>query len=86
LFKVLFSRPCCTDVVKPIARRQTRYIFGVDCTSDIRSGSLFVRPKIGAGGRAYWDAQWRYRTDDELWRQKTRRLGLAWQEPDGAGG
>jgi integrase len=58
----------------------------VDSISEIHSGSLFIRPKIGAGGRVYWDAQWRYRTDDELWRQKTRRLGLAWQEPDGAGG
>lgn len=55
--------------------------------SDVQQGSLFVRPKAGARGRVYWDAQWRYRVgDDERWRQKTRRLGLAWQEPDGEGG
>lgn len=56
-------------------------------TRDIQQGSLFVRPKAGAGDRVYWDAQWRYRVgEDGDWRQKTRRLGLAWQEPDGAGG
>jgi integrase len=59
----------------------------VETTFDIHQGSLFIRPKPGAGGRIYWDAQWRYRaTDAEPWRQKTRRLGPAWQEPDGAGG
>jgi integrase len=59
----------------------------VKSTLDVQQGSLFVRPKAAAGGRVYWDAQWRYRTSDtELWRQKTRRLGPAWQEPDGAGG
>ena len=59
----------------------------MDSASDVQQGSLFIRPKAGAGGRVYWDAQWRYRTtDDALWRQKTRRLGLAWQEPDGTGG
>lgn len=54
---------------------------------EVEQGSLFVRPKAGAKGRVYWDAQWRFRTGgDERWRQKTRRLGLAWQEPDGEGG
>ncbi|MGI8904100.1 MAG: tyrosine-type recombinase/integrase [Solirubrobacteraceae bacterium] len=54
--------------------------------SDVQQGSLFIRPKTGAGGRVFWDAQWRYRaTDDVLWRQKTRRLGPAWQEPDEEG-
>ena len=39
------------------------------------------------GGRTYWDAQWRYRAAaGESWRLKKRRLGLAWQEPDGNGG
>jgi integrase len=68
-----------------VAQRDT--VVDMDSISDVQQGSLFIRPKIGAGGRVYWDAQWRYRTTDEvLWRQKTRRLGLAWQEPDGAGG
>jgi integrase len=55
--------------------------------ADIEQTNLVVRLRAGAGGRAYWDAQWRYRTDStESWRLKKRRLGLAWQEPDGAGG
>ena len=46
-----------------------------------------IRLREGAGGRAYWDAQWRCRTaPGEPWRLKKRRLGLAWQEPDGSGG
>ena len=53
---------------------------------EVQQGSLFVRPKAGASGRVYWDAQWRYRVGSEPWRQKTRRLGPAWQEPDGSGG
>lgn len=49
--------------------------------------NLVVRLRSGSKGRAYWDAQWRYRTGDaEAWRLKKRRLGLAWQEPDGVGG
>lgn len=48
--------------------------------------NLVLRVRSGAGAKAYWDAQWRYRTVacDE-WRLKKRRLGLAWQEqgPDG---
>lgn len=45
-----------------------------------------VRVRAGAGGRAYWDAQWRYRTGPrEGWRLKKRRLGLAWQEQDTSG-
>ncbi|HET9720982.1 MAG TPA: hypothetical protein VFP55_12960, partial [Solirubrobacteraceae bacterium] len=55
-------------------------------SSDVQQSSLFVRPKAGAGGRVYWDAQWRFRVGPGPWRQKTRRLGPAWQEPDGAGG
>ncbi len=55
-------------------------------SDDIHQGSLFVRPKLGAGGRVCWDAQWRYRVGDGPWAQKTRRLGLAWQESDGNGG
>jgi integrase len=55
--------------------------------SSIEQGSLVLRIREGASARAYWDAQWRYRGDaDEPWRLKKRRLGLAWQEPDGEGG
>lgn len=52
----------------------------------VQQGSLFIRPKVGAGGRVFWDAQWRWRVGDGLWSQKTKRLGLAWLESDGAGG
>jgi integrase len=52
----------------------------------MQQSSLFVRPKAGSGGRVFWDAQWRYRVGSDPWRQKTRRLGPAWQEPDGNGG
>lgn len=53
----------------------------------IDQANLVVRLREGARGRAYWDAQWRYRTaPEEPWRLKKRRLGLAWQEPDGNGG
>jgi len=52
----------------------------------VQQSSLFVRPKAGSGDRVYWDAQWRYRVGDSPWAQKARRLGLAWLEPDGAGG
>jgi integrase len=48
--------------------------------------NLVLRLRSGAAGKSYWDAQWRYRTDDLEWRLKKRRLGLAWQEPDGEGG
>ena len=54
--------------------------------TEVKQSSLFVRVKEGAAGRVYWDAQWRYRVGSEPWRQKTRRLGPAWQEPDGDGG
>jgi integrase len=47
--------------------------------------TLLVRE--GTKGRAYWDAFWRYRVGrDAAWTQTKRRLGLAWQEPDGDGG
>ncbi len=37
---------------------------------EIQQGSLFVRPRVGAGGRIYSDAQWRYRDGtDGAWRQ-----------------
>lgn len=49
--------------------------------------NLVVRVRAGAGGKAYWDAQWRYRLGPrEEWRLKKRRLGLAWQERDASGG
>jgi hypothetical protein len=48
--------------------------------------NLVVRVRAGARGRAYWDAQWRYRTaPGDEWRLKKRRLGLAWQEQDASG-
>lgn len=48
--------------------------------------NLVLRARGGAGGKAYWDAQWRYRTaPEEEWRLKKRRLGLAWQEQDADG-
>lgn len=54
--------------------------------SEVQQGSLVLRLREGAGGRVYWDAQWRYRPSDaEQWRLKKRRLGLAWQEQDDAG-
>ncbi len=53
----------------------------------IEHASLVIRVRDGARGRVYWDAQWRYRAaPGEPWRLKKRRLGLAWQEPDGHGG
>lgn len=55
--------------------------------SDVEHGSLVVRLRAGAAGRVYWDAQWRFRmASGDDWRLKRERLGLAWQEPDGAGG
>lgn len=52
----------------------------------IEQTNLVVRIREGAGGRAYWDAQWRYRTaPGDTWRLKKRRLGLAWRERDGDG-
>lgn len=51
--------------------------------SGIEQSGLCVRPKSGSKGRTYWDAQWRYRIDGGPWKQKTRRVGLAWMEPDG---
>ena len=51
----------------------------------IEQSNLVVRTRAGAGDRAYWDAQWRYRLGDQPWRLKKRRLGLAWQEQDGDG-
>lgn len=53
----------------------------------IEQSSLILRPREGSGEKVYWDAQWRYRTaSSEPWRFKKQRLGLAWLEPDGAGG
>jgi integrase len=53
----------------------------------IEQVGLVIRLRSGARGKAYWDAQWRYRVaPKEPWRLKKHRLGLAWQEPDGAGG
>lgn len=51
----------------------------------VEQSNLVVRVRAGAGGRAYWDAQWRYRVGEQPWRLKKRRLGLAWQEQDGDG-
>ena len=49
----------------------------------IEQTNLVLRVRLGTAGRAYWDAQWRFRTGPtETWRLKKRRIGLAWQEQD----
>lgn len=49
--------------------------------------NLAVLIRAGSKGRVYWDAYWRYRVGSNSdWSQAKRRLGLAWLEPDGAGG
>jgi integrase len=49
--------------------------------------NLVVLIRAGASEKAYWDARWRYRiAESEPWRLVQRRLGWAWQEPDGSGG
>lgn len=54
--------------------------------SCLEQTNLLIRLRQGAKGKAYWDAQWRYRlAASEPWRLKKRRLGLAWQELDAAG-
>jgi integrase len=60
----------------------------VDAFPDsIQQTNLVLRPRGGSQNRVYWDAQWRVRTSaTEPWRLKKQRLGLAWLEPDGAGG
>jgi hypothetical protein len=53
----------------------------------VEQKNLVLRPRVGAGERVYWDAQWRYRSNrTEAWRLKKQRLGLAWLEDDGQGG
>ena len=53
----------------------------------IEQTNLIVFPREGARGKVYWDARWRYRRDDSApWKLVQRRIGLAWQVPDGAGG
>jgi integrase len=52
-----------------------------------QQANLVVLARPGAAGKAYWDARWRYRTSEtEPWKLIQRRLGLAWQEPNGSGG
>jgi integrase len=52
----------------------------------IEHSSLILRPREGAAGKVYWDAQWRYRTvAGAPWRFKKQRLGLAWLEADREG-
>ena len=49
--------------------------------------SLRLRVRAGSKDRTYWDAQWRWRLDPAApWQFRKCRLGLAWQESDGAGG
>ena len=49
--------------------------------------NLLVLVRQGAKDKTYWDAYWRYRVGQVgSWKQKKRRLGLAWQEADGNGG
>jgi hypothetical protein len=48
--------------------------------------NLVLLVRRGAGGKAYWDARWRFRMSDaEPWRLIQRRLGLAWQEQSESG-
>jgi hypothetical protein len=48
--------------------------------------NLVVLVRAGAGGKAYWDARWRYRyAETEPWKLVQRRLGWAWQEQDESG-
>jgi integrase len=55
-------------------------------TERCEQANLVLRVRPGARSKAYWDAQWRYRTEaDREWRLKKRRLGLAWQEQDSDG-
>ena len=44
--------------------------------SSVKQGSLVIPLRAGAGERAYWDAQWRYRiANEEPWRLKKRDSG-----------
>lgn len=53
----------------------------------VEVSTLRVRVRAGASDKVYWDAEWRWREDrGDPWRSRKQRLGLAWQEPDGAGG
>src|ERR1700729_1880356 len=53
----------------------------------VEQTNLVIRVRGGAQGKAYWDAQWRFRLDrNGPWQLKKQRLGLAWQEPDGTNG
>lgn len=53
----------------------------------VQVSSLRLRLRAGAGGKAYWDADWRWRANPgDPWSSRKQRLGLAWQEPDGDGG
>jgi integrase len=53
----------------------------------VEQTNLVIRVRGGAQGKAYWDAQWRFRLDrNGPWQLKKQRLGLAWQEPDGNDG
>ena len=53
----------------------------------ITQTNLVLTARKGSGEKVYWDAQWRFRTDDSApWRMKKQRLGLAWLEADDNGG
>jgi hypothetical protein len=53
----------------------------------VQQTNPIVFPREGANDKVYWDARWRSRRDDtEPWRLIQRRIGLAWQEQDEAGG
>lgn len=55
--------------------------------TELEQRNLVLRPRAGSGEKVYWDAQWRFRTEQsEPWRLKKQRLGFAWLERDGRGG
>jgi integrase len=54
--------------------------------AEIEQTNPVLRVRPGSNGRVYWDAQWRFRLPGTQWKLRKKRLGLAWLEPDAAGG
>jgi integrase len=53
---------------------------------ELEQSNPVMTVRQGARGKVYWDVQWRFRPPGEPWKLRKKRLGLAWLEPDGAGG